>query len=424
MRRFFNIATASTVFGLFAVVWFLQKPDALGVRSFDIQSALAFDRVFSPTYPLDADNMRALLMRAEELLKEAPISIGELPLTYAEQRIVNNGSGPVVVNREFTDVERQLALAVLDKKSGEISVIPVIKRGADVVAPDGYRISIAPRANGIAWNYWATQFVVEEPKHRVVIMTKFPLSETVRVGRATDVRIEPVLYTAYTEELSDRAFFEAGARYIADTVAKAREDLRAQGVQSRAVPGKLVVDVLPVDVFQRIPFLEQGDLLEVLVDAEYVARRILGTLGYNGARAFAHTESSAGARGWLQFTDNKIRTQPGTYTQLRRLYPKALLEPDFEKGASDHLNSMKAAILLHDENLAYFIRNLGESILSDPRLEEYLAAAYNGPPARALSAIREAKQGEDWIAELASETQGFITKLRIWKQYRIPDKYL
>ncbi|MEK7514908.1 MAG: hypothetical protein AAB608_00805 [Patescibacteria group bacterium] len=424
MRRYITITTVSTVFGICAIVWFLQKPDTLGVRSFDIQSALAFDRVFSPTYPTDAANMRTLLAQAEALLKDAPISVGELPLTYAEQRIVNNGGGPAVVNREFTDVERQLALAVLDKKSGEISIVPVIKRGADVVASDGYRISIAPRANGIAWNYWATQFVIEEPKHRVVIMTKFPLSDTVRVGRATETRIEPILYTAYTEELNDRAFIEAGARYVADVVAQARDELRAQGVLSRAVSGKLVVDVLPADIFQRIPFLEQGDLLEVLVDAEYVARRVLGTLGYNGSRAFAHTESSAGARGWLQFTDNAIRTQPGTYSQLRKLYPKALLESDFEKGASDHVNSMKAAMLLHDENLAYFMRGLEEEIISDTRLEEYLAAAYNGPPARALTAIREAKKGEDWIAELAPETQGFITKLRIWKQYRIPEKYL
>ncbi|MEK7600559.1 MAG: hypothetical protein AAB463_01180 [Patescibacteria group bacterium] len=424
MRRFFTIAAASTVLGLCAIIWFLQKPDALGVRSFDIQSALAFDRVFSPTYPIDEANMRALLALAEELLNDAPISVGELPLTYAEQRIVNNGGGPAVVNKEFTDVERQLALAVLDIKSGEVSIVPVIKRGADIVVPDGYRISIAPRVNGIAWNYWATQFVIEEPKHRVVIMTKFPLSETVRVGRATETRIEPILYTAYTEELNDRPFIETGARYVADIVAKAREDLRAQGVQSRAIPGKLIVDVLPADIFQRIPFLEQGDLLEVLVDAEYVARRVLGTLGYNGARAFANTESSVGARGWLQFTDNAIRTQPGTYSQLRRLYPKALLESDFKKGASDHLNSMKAAILLHDENLAYFMRNLGEQIASDARLEEYLAAAYNGPPARALNALREVGAGQDWIAELAPETQGFITKLRIWKQYGVPEKYL
>jgi len=57
---------------------------------------------------------------------------------------------------------------------------------------------------------------------------------------------------------------------------------------------------------------------------------------------------------------------------------------DFKTGAADHLNSMKSAILLYDENLKGLIKINGQKVLTDPKLEEYLKNAPENYKARKL----------------------------------------
>ena len=99
-----------------------------------------------------------------------------------------------------------------------------------------------------------------------------------------------------------------------------------------------------------------------------------------------------------------------------------LLIKDFEKGASDHLNSMTAAILLYDYNLSHLIKRHGDKITKDPRLEEYLAAAYNGGPARVSRSYTATilNKINEWFGHLRPETKGFIKKLRFLQENNLP----
>ena len=61
-------------------------------------------------------------------------------------------------------------------------------------------------------------------------------------------------------------------------------------------------------------------------------------------------------------------------------------------------------ILLHDYNLSGLIKKFGEKILADPRLEEYLAAAYNGKPDWVHNSLRAtiSKGLPDWVNTLSA----------------------
>ena len=108
------------------------------------------------------------------------------------------------------------------------------------------------------------------------------------------------------------------------------------------------------------------------------------------------------------------------------MYPSARLVTDFVSGAADHVNSIKAAILLYDYNLRGLIKSNGQKVLQDPRLEEYLAASYNGSPSRATKSLSASilSSVADWIdaltskkGGLASETRGYLVKLRYLQEH-------
>ena len=101
---------------------------------------------------------------------------------------------------------------------------------------------------------------------------------------------------------------------------------------------------------------------------------------------------------------------------MRNKYPRAKLITDFTTGASDQLNSMIAAILLYDTNLAAGIREFGTGILDDSNfIEEMLAANYNGGTVRPHKSLRASilQSLGDWITDyLRPQTKEYIAKLR------------
>jgi hypothetical protein len=204
-------------------------------------------------------------------------------------------------------------------------------------------------------------------------------------------------------------------------VSQALSELRTAGVKSRALSSSLVSDVFGshAHFFEHIPLLEQTDLTEFQIDPANTIERALVIIGANGSGAFNATCNSSAACGWLQFT-------PGTYAAIVKNYPAAKLIKDFKTGAADHLNSMKAAILLYDENLKGLISARGVQIVNDPKLEEYLASGYNGAPRWVHKTLQAAVVSgiQDWINALTpktgglkSETIGYLVKLRWIQQH-------
>ncbi len=367
--------------------------------------------------------LHSKIAEAKAMLAGMTLKVGLTDITYTEDRIT-----PASISKKtLKEPEKEIALGILNTDTGEIKIIKITKRGADLIAPSSWSISITPRANGIRWNSWNTAYHVDHgptSSSYVVIANLYPDEKNTTV--ATKVKgkkvatvqqtIDYKFYAPYSPDIHKPELINAGQQYLRSMVTQALAELEQAGVGSVAVPGKSVADVWKdhAGFFERIPLLEQSDLTEFVFDPQTTTERIYTIIGANGDGAFANTCNSSSACGWVQFT-------PPTYKSIAKLYSKAKLIPDFVTGAADHENSIKAAILLYDYNLRGIIKSNGQAVLQDPKLEEYLAASYNGSPSRATKSLASSilNTVEDWINALSSkkggladETRGYLVKLR------------
>jgi hypothetical protein len=77
---------------------------------------------------------------------------------------------------------------------------------------------------------------------------------------------------------------------------------------------------------------------------------------------------------------------------VRANYPKALLEPDFERGMSDLHNAVLASVLLLDLELTQLPRNtLARFTDSSTQFAAFLAAGYNRNPAHVVQTYRRTR---------------------------------
>lgn len=367
------------------------------------------------------------IVEAENLLKNVQLIVGTTPISYTESRFASvNGKLSTTVAK-FKEPEKQIALAALNMLTGEIKIVTIVKHGADLISPAGWTIDVLQRPNGIQWNGRNTSYRVNSPANYVIIADVYPNETDTTIAAkvkgkkvyTTQRTIKYDLYAPYSPDLHSSDLVKSGQDYTSDLVAQAFAVLKANGVMSRALPGSLVADVFAGKTyfFGHIPLLEQTDLTEFVLDPENTVERAQVIIGANQDQAFNITCNSSSACGWMQFT-------PGTYNTVVKDYPGAKLIKDFKTGAADHLNSMMAAALLYDENLKGLISKNGSQVLNDPKLEEYLASAYNGAPAHVYTTLKAAVLNgiQDWINALTpatgglkTETKGYLVKLR-WLQ--------
>lgn len=409
---------------VFGLVFFNGRIDAQ--ESLISNTILVENEILLPSVSSQSWTLVEKLDEKEDELSAIPLWLGTKMLKFYENRVSGNGS---VTRKKLEDEERDVALKILNVQSGEVRVIKIriaitSKNGLSVKSPSGYNIQLATRSNGIQWNKWNTMYKITEPEDWIVIKNKYPEWKTEKGKKIMEERI----YVPYSLGVHRPEIVEAGREYLRPTVQKAFEELSTAKVYSKAVPGQLVSEVpaLNEGMFIRLPLIEGMDFSEFSTNPQMSYERVLVLIGSNKGKAYYWTESRAGARGWLQYT-------PKTYKEIRRLYPAAKLLVDHKRGASDHVNSMKAAILLHDYNLSVLVKKFGNKILVDPRLEEYLAAAYNGNPTWAHNSLKAtiSKGLLDWVNTLSAtrkdslgglrnETKGYIEKIRYLQEKRLP----
>ena len=105
---------------------------------------------------------------------------------------------------------------------------------------------------------------------------------------------------------------------------------------------------------------------------------MLSHYGLKREEAYRYSVSSASALGPMQFTN---RRGNGTYALVVRRCPEAKLDPKFERGATDLLNAMKAAICLFDLELAQMRADIRLAYRDNAKvLGIFPVAAYNGGP--------------------------------------------
>lgn len=214
---------------------------------------------------------------------------------------------------------------------------------------------------------------------------KFPVFDSALIAkkRWKDVvrTATPIVYLPSNDDTLDPVFVDNGKEFLLGTAQKAIDELRAARAPSAAFPGELLADVVPASVITTLAVIEQTD------DADFLARStgafddVLSHYGLKREEAYRYSVSSAKALGPMQFTNRKGN---GTYALVVRRCPAARLDPNFERGATNLLNAMKAAICLFDIELAQMRAEIRAPYRNNQAvLGIFPVAAYNGGPRNA-----------------------------------------
>ena len=194
-------------------------------------------------------------------------------------------------------------------------------------------------------------------------------------GRRT---AKPIIYLPFTEDTFDPLFVSGGKEYLLSTARKAIEDLRLANVPASAFPGELLADVVPAEVITTLAVIEQTDDARLRGRADGLQRGAEPVRPEAGARRIGTVSRSAAAIGPMQFTNRKGN---GTYAMVVRRCPRRRIDPNFERGATDLLNAMKAAICLFDIELAQMRPEIRDAYRDNMKvLGIFPVAAYNGGP--------------------------------------------
>ena len=211
---------------------------------------------------------------------------------------------------------------------------------------------------------------------------KFPVFDSDLIAkkkwRAVVETARPIVYLPSNEDTLDPLFVSGGKEFLLDTARRAIEELRLAKAPGRAFPGELLADVVPAAVITTLAVIEQTD------DTDFVAKKavafdeVLSHYGLKREEAYRYSVSSAAALGPMQFTN---RRGNGTYALVVRRCPQARIDPDFERGATNLLNSMKAAICLFDIELSQMRSDIRFAYRDNKEvLGIFPVAAYNGGP--------------------------------------------
>ena len=211
---------------------------------------------------------------------------------------------------------------------------------------------------------------------------KFPVFDNNLVKRrqwgAVVQTAKPIVYLPFTEDTFDPAFVSGGKDFLVATASKALEELRTVHAPSRAFPGTLLADAIPLQVVTTLAVIEQTDDRDYVEKEALAFDEVLSQYGLKLEEAYRYSVSSARALGPMQFTNRRGR---GTYSAVVRLCPLARLDPVFETGATNLLNAMKAAICLLDMEIAGMRSDIRAAYKKNPVvLGIFPVAAYNGGP--------------------------------------------
>jgi hypothetical protein len=211
---------------------------------------------------------------------------------------------------------------------------------------------------------------------------KFPVFDSQLVAkrrwRSVAATAKPIVYLPFTADTLDPHFVTDGRNYLRATATRAIEQLRLAAVPSSAFPGKLLADVVPAEVIMTLAVIEQTDDIDFRRTQQKAFESVLSQYGLKREEAYQFSISRAKAIGPMQFTN---RRGNGTYALVVRRCPGARLDPNFERGATDLLNAMKAAICLFDIELRQMPAEVRDAYWDNKTvLGIFPVAAYNGGP--------------------------------------------
>ncbi len=255
------------------------------------------------------------------------------------------------------------------------------------IISDGYRLAHlgGTGATRLSFNVWhqatGERLTVYRTRHLWLDDDALKSRDITRVIAT----MRTISYTPYHADLYDPALVVEGKEFLYRAVERSLAEMTH--VPSNAFPDRTLSKSVPWEIPMALAIIEQMDdkafeeLPTVTTEAVFVEYAL------NRERTFMWTQSSAMAIGPMQFTNGNGN---GTYSSVVARCPEAKLNPNFDVGARELTNSIKAAICLIDLEVAQFPR-IAKLFERSPILAGiYPVAAYNGSPASARALY-------DWV---------------------------
>lgn len=306
------------------------------------------------------------------------------------------------------DIWVPVTLAVWNKQTDALRYVDAKKRGTQLEIASGNEDIFVRRTN-----YINSEYAISDP-NSLVVGVRYPILKAIyKNGVVAYYEMHDAAYAPYSRDLDLPEVAEAGKAYLDRTIDQAYEEMREAAVPSRAYPGKLMADVVDKSLIKSLLTIEHTDLGSLQTDADAAVNRVFVTLGLNTTDTFNYAKSSAGAFGLMQFI-------PSTYASFASR-PQLGLIQDFEAGLKNHVNAVRATAAHLDDSLASLPSDVIATGMSDDKVKEYLAAAYNGGYSKVRTAIQiwdEQISGEYQPYEILSrsrlypETINYVKKLR------------
>jgi len=261
----------------------------------------------------------------------------------------------------------------------------------------------------------------KEGEQLKVFGRKFPVFDNALIKkkqwRAVAETARPIIYLPFTEDTLDPLLISGGKEYLLATAQKAIEELRLANAPSVAFPGRLLADVVPAEVITTLAVIEQTDDADFAQKGEDAVDEVLNHYGLKREEAFRYSVSRADALGPMQFTNKRGN---GTYAVVVRRCPLANLDANFERGATNLFNAMKAAICLFDLDLAQMHADIRLAYQDNMQvLGIFPVAAYNGGPRNVNRLYKVMKRMRVKLEELrraGDESEGMkVTCPCLWK---------
>ncbi len=240
------------------------------------------------------------------------------------------------------------------------------------------------RVNGVNTPITITD---ETGQAQLPLMIQYPVEKGGRF-------IETAYYMSTHPGLVTPEVVSAGRFYVHNVIEIARDQLKTKGY---AIQPKVA------DIAERLATVEHVDHLRFRTEFQpNIFNDIFTLYALNEGQTYRYSVSSAGAGGMVQMI-------PSTYAMIRRLYPNAMLMPDFVEGMRNHVNASQAMLL--------YMQMTWNDIASRPAVsnalathiatqEQLMAAGYNSNPAKLSGYID--RGGSNWTYLIPRETQIYL----------------
>jgi hypothetical protein len=227
--------------------------------------------------------------------------------------------------------------------------------------------------------------------------------------RAAVSNAETITYLPMTDD-STPLFAAQGQQLLRSTAEAALGELRASKVKSFAYPGKLLGDTVLPETLISLAVIEQTDDAEFKSAPAQALNKTLGHYGLMRSQAFTYSVSIANAAGPMQFTDKRGN---GTYSMVVRRCTGANLSRDFDAGARDLLNAMKAAACLLDMDISNMPDDVQDEYSQSPApVSIFGVAAYNGGGGNAAKLLKAVRLLKTDLADLRIPELAAFDKLQ------------